>query len=108
MRGMAARLLLALALAVLCVQGAAAQPRSEAGDQPRCFGAAARDPHVPCHNPRLRPMVGPTPAKGPKAFNAPCAPFERVGQVGVCEFGTPAAEATGTVALLGDSHAAHW
>jgi hypothetical protein len=53
-------------------------------------------------------MVVPTPAKARKSFNAPCAPVERVGQVGVCEFGTPAAEATATFALLGDSHAAHW
>src|SRR5262249_12893054 len=30
------------------------------------------------------------------------------GRVGVCEVGVTAASATGTVALLGDSHAAHW
>lgn len=97
------------ALAITLAAGAQhAGARVAAGDAPRCFGAAARDAAHPCHNPALRHMVRPAPAVAEKALNAPCAPVERVGQVGVCEFGTPAADATGTFALLGDSHAAHW
>jgi hypothetical protein len=98
-----------LAVVAVALLGAAAAPaRVAGGDEPRCFGAASRDAAKPCHNPRLRRMVRPTPAQARKGLNAPCKPVERVGQVGVCEFGTPAEEATATVALLGDSHAAHW
>src|SRR5690242_20007705 len=39
------------------------QPHARHSSQPRCFGAAARDPEQPCHNPRLRLMVVPTPRR---------------------------------------------
>ena len=74
---------------------------------PRCFGAASRDPQRACHNPRLRGMVVPVPSVARRGHNAPCEPVERVGQVGVCAFGAPAATATSTLALVGDSHAGH-
>jgi peptidoglycan/LPS O-acetylase OafA/YrhL len=74
---------------------------------PRCFGAAARDPEHPCDNPRLRLMVTPTPVSARNRPNSPCTmvatkPFN------VCAFGVPRAKSTGTIALLGDSHASHW
>ena len=89
-------------LALLCATAPAAQAPA-----PRCFGAAARDPQRSCHNPRLRTMVVPTPAQARRGHNAPCDPVERVGQVGVCAFGAPAEGASATIALVGDSHAAH-
>jgi hypothetical protein len=89
-------------LALLCAAAPAAQAPT-----PRCFGAASRDPQRPCHNRRLRSMVVPTPGVARRGVNAPCDPVERIGQVGVCAFGAPAEGASTTIALVGDSHAAH-
>jgi peptidoglycan/LPS O-acetylase OafA/YrhL len=75
---------------------------------PQCFGAASRDPEHPCHNPRLRLMVVPTPLQARNAPNAACTVIQRTGLVQVCAFGTPAARATAKIALIGDSHAMHW
>ena len=75
---------------------------------PRCFGAASRDPVHPCHNRALRLLVRPSPADALLAPNAPCFPTEQTRLLLVCAFGTPIADATGTVALVGDSHASHW
>jgi hypothetical protein len=97
--GCAAALLIAPVTAALARVG---QERS-----PRCFGAASRDPRQPCRNPRLGGMVAPTPTEARRGTNAPCDPVERVGQVLVCAFGAPATSATSTLALVGDSHAAH-
>ena len=74
--------------------------------RPACFGAASRDRITPCHNPRLRLMVVPTPIEAAKRPNAPCT--LHVGSPSVCEFGVPASKAVRTVALVGDSHASHW
>jgi hypothetical protein len=71
---------------------------------PRCFGAAARAPRRRCRNPTLRAMVVPTPAEVRGRWNSRCRRIERL----ACSFGVPAAEAREHVALLGDSHAAHW
>jgi hypothetical protein len=73
-----------------------------------CFGAAARDPSRPCSDPRLVRSVVPSPALARKLPNSPCAPVERRAAMNVCEFGADPAAATGTVALVGDSHAGHW
>jgi hypothetical protein len=74
----------------------------------RCFGAASRDVRHPCRNPRLALAVEPTPDHAEVAPNLPCTPLKATGLVIPCEFGVPEAKATRTVALLGDSHAAHW
>lgn len=74
----------------------------------RCFGAASRDPRHPCVNAILRHVVVPTPADAVVAPNAPCSPIEIDRLLRPCEFGVPASQATATVALVGDSHAAHW
>ena len=75
--------------------------------QPRCFGAASRDPVVPCHNAALRTKVIPTPDDALISPNAPCDPiYQSVPYQ--CVFGEDEATAAGTVALLGDSHATHW
>jgi hypothetical protein len=88
-----------LAVAVLL---AVAAPATAA---PRCFGAASRDAEVPCHNPRLRHRVTPTPDRALLTPNVDCA--EGVEQaLASCGYG--AEDPSATVALLGDSHAAHW
>jgi hypothetical protein len=74
----------------------------------RCFGAASRDPRIPCRNPKLVLEVVPTPDAAELSPNLPCTPLKAPGLVIPCEFGVPAADALSTVALIGDSHAAHW
>ncbi|MBA3745921.1 MAG: hypothetical protein H0W96_00250 [Solirubrobacterales bacterium] len=74
----------------------------------RCFGAASRDVRRPCRNPSLVRAVVPTPDVAEISPNLPCTPLKQVGLVIPCEFGVPAGDAMNTVALLGDSHAAHW
>lgn len=79
-----------------------------AAGTPKCFGAASRDTRRPCHNPRLRYAVVPTPTVAPTLPNAPCAQIEHQDGLDVCDFGVPADQATATVALVGDSHASGW
>jgi len=74
----------------------------------RCFGAASRDRRKPCSNPGLARAVVPTPEVAEITPNIPCTPLKPVGLIIPCEFGVPAAEARNHVALIGDSHAAHW
>jgi len=74
----------------------------------RCFGAAARDPLRKCLNPKLRDAVVPTPDEAVISQNAACTPLPREGLVSPCEFGVPALDASGSIALVGDSHASHW
>ncbi len=93
---------LAVALA-LCITAPAAMT---AGSHQRCFGAASRNPVKPCHNPRLKHIVRPTPSDALIETNAPCRPIEA--PVGVCAIGGSVAKPNRTVALVGDSHAAHW
>jgi SGNH domain-containing protein len=76
--------------------------------QPRCLGAAARDPQHRCANPALRLSVRPAPEEAPLQPGAPCTPVRAVDLVAPCAFGAPAAAARGAIALIGDSHAAHW
>src|ERR1035441_3930775 len=73
---------------------------------PRCFGAAALDRLHPCSNPNLRLAVTPTPGEAVLVPNAPCTPLEPV--LNVCGFGVPAAGASATIGLVGNSHAGHW
>ncbi|HWC26624.1 MAG TPA: SGNH hydrolase domain-containing protein [Solirubrobacteraceae bacterium] len=75
--------------------------------EPRCFGAASRNPRYRCVNGHLRLAVIPTPAEAALTPNARCT----VVSVRVpysCQFGVRAAVANREVALVGDSHAAHW
>jgi SGNH domain (fused to AT3 domains) len=99
--------LAAAAAAALAVSAPGAS-RPSASPTQKCFGAAARDPQRPCTNRHLQLTVVPTPAQARDRPNAPCTIIERSGPFRVCEFGVAASSATGTIALLGDSHAAHW
>ena len=74
----------------------------------RCFGAASRDPQHRCQNPALRLVVTPMPRQASNRPNAPCRLRNPNALIRVCEFGVPKTRAKESVALLGDSHAAHW
>jgi hypothetical protein len=107
-----AALLVVIAVLALGGVGSAAIASRPAGVEPRCFGAAARDPEHPCRNPRLERSVKPSLADAAIGPGLPCATVEIDGQgqvidglMRVCAFGTAPATATGTVALVGDSHA---
>jgi hypothetical protein len=76
--------------------------------QPRCFGAAARDPEHPCDNPRLKYAVVPTPSDAQITPSAPCTPIQQTRKSAICAFGVRSSKAVATIALLGDSHAVHW
>ena len=94
----------ALAAVALAASGVAA---AQVADEPRCFGAAARDRVERCHNPELQRSVVPTPARALRLPNAPCRiPTRRYPMV--CEFGALENGATRRIALIGDSHATHW
>jgi peptidoglycan/LPS O-acetylase OafA/YrhL len=77
-------------------------------EKPACFAAAARDPEHPCENPKLRLTVVPSPIEAHKQRGAPCPKVEVRGLLYVCAFGERPSKATATIALIGDSHAAHW
>ena len=75
--------------------------------EPRCFGAASRNPRHRCSSPALRLSVMPTPADAALTPNARCSIVSmRVPYT--CQFGVRAAIANREIALVGDSHAAHW
>jgi hypothetical protein len=80
----------------------------EAEKRPRCFGAAARDPLAPCRNASLRRMVVPKPIDAVLEPNSDCKFLEKEGELSPCAFGVAPEQAEETVALIGDSHAAHW
>jgi hypothetical protein len=76
--------------------------------QPRCFGAAARDLRRPCVNRRLRLVVTPTPDEAALIPNLACTRLALSEVLDQCVFGVAAADARETIAMIGDSHAAHW
>jgi hypothetical protein len=98
-------LLLTAILVALSVVAAAGLAESA---QPRCYGAAARDPLHPCTNPQLLHAVAPRPFAALLETDSPCHPFRRATVISVCYFGVPATEARESIAILGDSHATHW
>jgi hypothetical protein len=69
-----------------------------------CFGAAARGGERGCENPALRLAIEPPP-EHPDAILDPFCDNARNPTLALCEFGAPAADAAGTFALIGDSHA---
>ncbi len=101
---------LTILLAAAAATIAAAAPAPAAvSESERCFGAAARDPERRCVNRALRFTVTPTPAEALGVLNSPCEPIDKEGEsLYSCAFGTQWTEAVKTIALIGDSHAAHW
>ncbi len=86
-------------------QPAGADARAAAS--PPCFGAAARDPEIPCFNRKLSFVAIPTPYDAPLEPAAPCTPIRGV-DPSACAFGPPARKSVSSIALIGDSHAAAW
>jgi peptidoglycan/LPS O-acetylase OafA/YrhL len=86
----------------------ASQHAAAAAAAAACFGAASLAPGHPCHNPKLRTMVVPTPLAAASMPNAPCLSVHLQGAVNVCGFGYQGAHPAATVALIGDSHASQW
>jgi hypothetical protein len=79
--------------------------------EPACFGAAALGTGAPCSNPALRDVVIPAPRDAPLLPDAPCRILPRPAATAVmepCAFGVLGSDPTGTVALVGDSHARVW
>lgn len=72
---------------------------------PRCFGAEARNPDHPCDPGRLRFTSTPTPYAAALEPGAYCRPL--LASPRTCTFGGPPRTTAG-VALVGDSHGAHW
>ncbi len=103
-------LLLVATVAALCALAAPAHAA------PACFGAAARDPERPCLNPALRLAARPGLTRSLLTPSYPCTGSGTIGNgkqradgaLYPCEFGTPAEDATRSVALVGDSHAMAW
>ncbi len=83
-------------------------PRVDDQRSSPCFGAAEPGLGRLCQPPRYAYTVLPTPSEAQITPNASCAVIEDLDLAEVCSFGVPAAAATQTVALLGDSHAQHW
>ena len=71
------------------------------------LGAASRNPRFRCINPALRLTVMPVPAQAADDPNAPCVIVSKKVPY-TCQFGVPVARADRKIAVIGDSHAAHW
>ncbi|WP_354699614.1 O-antigen acetylase [Paraconexibacter sp. AEG42_29] len=98
-----------LSLALVAAAVGASAPAAGAGiTEAPCFGAASRDPARPCQNPDLRRVVVPSPAEARSVPPADCRVAYRSRILFVCGWGDEPAQAGRTVALIGDSHAAHW
>jgi hypothetical protein len=84
--------------------------RISAFGAPRCFGAAARAKGRTCVNPSLRRAVIPSPFRALLTPDLPCRPQKRnrYRVIVPCEFGDRAEDDEPHVALIGDSHSAHW
>jgi len=74
----------------------------------RCFGAPSQDTFRRCDNPRLKRALTPDPDDAVLSPNSPCIPLPVDGVLRPCDFGVAAPASRETVALVGDSHAAHW
>lgn len=73
-----------------------------------CFGAAARAHPDACEPWTSSRTATPDPRIADSLPGAPCDVVERRGVLSVCAFGRAPSDAVATVALVGDSHAAHW
>ena len=91
--------------AVLCL-GACGM--AMAATQAKCHGAAARDPAHHCGAAKPRYAVTPKPSQAARQRGSSCTHERKQGYADPCSFGASAKRAKRNVALIGDSHAAHW
>ena len=76
---------------------------------PKCFGAAARDAAAASARTRgCRLVVRPSPDEAAITPNLACTRAQLTEVLDECAYGVPAEDARETVAMIGDSHAAHW
>ncbi|HYF28306.1 MAG TPA: acyltransferase family protein [Baekduia sp.] len=110
----------AAAMAAVCAVAVAAQAHLDARvDRDRqavadaiarasgCFGAPAAI-REGCAGRIPDDVVAPSPVVAQRQGNAPCSMVERRSRLAVCAFGVGPERARATVAVVGDSHAAHW
>jgi hypothetical protein len=79
--------------------------------QPRCFGAAARAGRRPCFSRALRRSVVPSPSRAAVLSDGFCRREDgrpRFSVLRPCEFGYQEEPQAPAIALIGDSHSAHW
>jgi hypothetical protein len=100
--------LLAGALAGGALLGRTPAPADAGVTDADCFGAASRDPAKPCVNAALRNLVVPSPVNAQAVPDADCEVVFRSRALFVCGWGLAPERASKTIALIGDSHAAHW
>nr|WP_283251808.1 acyltransferase family protein [Aeromicrobium duanguangcaii] len=77
-------------------------------DAPPCFGAAARDPEKPCHNPELDDQLVPSPEAVAEDYASGypgCFAGVHDTELNDCTFGDLSDTSLPHVTLLGDSHA---
>jgi hypothetical protein len=79
-----------------------------AATQGKCYGAAARDPAHHCGATKPRYAVTPKPSQAGRQRGSSCTHEPKQGYADPCSFGASAKQAKRNVALIGDSHAAHW
>lgn len=98
------------AVATTASISASAQTGDPFGQVPAspCFGAPAHDPAGRCVDAKLRLSVVPSTEDALLEPNARCTPTGRMKVLFPCAFGVPKEDAKAVVALVGDSHAAHW
>ena len=86
-----------------------APPRRCSPRSPRCFGAAARDPRRPCDEPAAAADRRPDAARRRATGATPRARSSSAAACCTCaRSARRKAQATATIALVGDSHASHW
>ena len=95
----------------IAASGGAAVPAPRARLRRACRPASPPPPAIPAIRARTRSCARRScrrrSRRAPSATR-PCATLEKRGLLFVCGFGAPPAQATATIALIGDSHAAHW
>jgi peptidoglycan/LPS O-acetylase OafA/YrhL len=85
---------------------AAAEVRALRADPPRCFGAESVTPE--CAGVAVRDGVVPAPVGALSDRPKVCMQDIAVARLRVCEYGPDPADAELSIAVVGDSHAAHW
>src|SRR4051794_39890370 len=96
-----------LALAAVLLLGACAAAAATATGG-KCFGAGARDPAHRCGAPKPPYAVSPAPSRASRERGSSCTRERKQGLAEPCSFGVALKQARKQVALIGDSHAAHW
>ena len=99
------RALLLTVLTLLSMTAVASGTGHTSPESLPCFGAASRDVDHPCHDAALKFVAQPPAQDAVLQPGEPCKVIKRAPEV--CSFGATAHPAA-SIALVGDSHGAHW